>query len=80
MTPEDIRWSHGATAALRALPMAQAERVDAAVQRFAFTGVGKVQAIPGDKRGFLLLVPPYAVYLEPDEKKGKLHVFAVFRQ
>jgi hypothetical protein len=75
----DLRWTFGATAALRALPWRQGERVDAAVLRFARSGIGRVETVPGDPRALRLMVPPFVVRLDIDAEEGVLWVLAVFR-
>lgn len=75
----DLRWTFGATAALRALPWRQGERVDAAVLRFARTGAGRFEVVPGDPRALRLRVPPFVVRLDVDAEEGVLWVLAEFR-
>lgn len=79
MPPWRLKWERGAVTMLRALPWREGQRVDAAVLRFAESGVGCVDVIPGDPRGFRLRVPPYVVRLEADTEARMLRIFAVFK-
>lgn len=75
-----LRWERGAITMLRELPWREGTRVDAAVIRLAETGLGRVEAVPGDPKGFRLRVPPYVVRLEVDRETRELRILAVFIQ
>ena len=75
-----VCWSDGATAGLTRIPWREAARVDAAVQRYANTGVGTVVRLDNDATTTVRLrVPPYTVLLGLDPTDGVMHVRAVYR-
>ena len=77
--PAYLTWSKGAEAVFknRRWNLEEAARVDEAVQNFARTGEGDLVDVPGDPKGFRLLVPPYEVRLEIDEDEGTITVLDV---
>jgi hypothetical protein len=76
--PPHLTWSRGAIARFMWLPNHDAERVDAAVLRFAERGEGQLDNVRGDPYGFRLRVPGYAVRLEiKDEMIRVLDIFRV---
>ena len=75
-----IAWSSPATLALRAMPWRDAERVDAAVQRYAATGQGSHFRYERDEPLSLRLeVQPYVVRLSLDTHERVLRVWYVYR-
>jgi hypothetical protein len=65
----DIRWTPAARWALLEIPWRDATRVDAAVQRYASTGEGRLTRVyERDPRALRLHLPPYTVrlFLDPD--------------
>lgn len=76
-----IAWSPPATQALRAIPWRQAERVDAAVPRFAATGEGSRFRYETDAPlSWRLDVPPYVVRLSVDAREPLIRVWYIYRQ
>jgi hypothetical protein len=76
-----IAWSSPATQALRAIPWRQAERVDAAVLRFAATGEGSRFRYETDAPlSWRLDVPPYVVRLSVDAREPLIRVWYIYRQ
>ena len=65
---------------LRAIPWRQAERVDAAVQRFARTGDGNIERIGESMRFLRLRVLPFVLHIEVDAEEGILRVWSLSRQ
>ena len=59
-------WSHPGQRTLLQLHYLDGTRVDAAVQRFARTGEGRVEREPGTSIGLWLKVPPQLVRLSVD--------------
>jgi hypothetical protein len=77
----DLVWGPVARRDLVALPMRTAERLDAAVIRFAETGRGPVtRPYPHDPRRLRLVVSDAAALLHADERTGVLYVGRVFRR
>lgn len=75
-----IAWSSPAILGLRAMPWRQAERADAAVQRFAASGEGKRFRYEADQPlSWRLEVPPYVVRLSVDPRERVIHVWYVYR-
>jgi hypothetical protein len=74
-----IEWGHGAKATLLFLPRSQAEKVDAAVQRFARTGTGRVEWMGSFRRHARLRVPPFVIEFELDAEAGVLWVWRLTR-
>ena len=75
-----IAWSSPATLALRAMPWRDAERVDAAVQRYAATGQGNQFRYERDEPLSLRLeVQPYVVRLSVDTRERVIRVWYVYR-
>jgi hypothetical protein len=77
-----IQWSFVAERRdLLALPMHTAERLDAAVLRFAETNRGPVSRVsPHDPRRLQLVVPGAIAYLFADHDSGILLVSRVFQR
>lgn len=74
-----IAWSSPATQSLRAMPWRQAERVDAAVQRYAATGEGSRFRYEADEPlTFRLEVKPYIVRLSLDARERLLRVWYIY--
>jgi hypothetical protein len=74
-----IAWSVPALRALRAMPWRDAERVDAAVQRFAATGQGSRFRYETDEPLSLRLeVQPYVVRLGVDQRERLIRVWYVY--
>ena len=80
MAEIEILWTPAALWALRSFPWNEAERIDAAVQRFARKGEGRVARIEGSAIRLRLYVPPYVARLNLDRNSGVLVVAWVFRQ
>ena len=81
MTSWRIRWGFAALAALRAMPLRQAERVDAAVLRLATRNEGKLAHVPDiHPFGGRLYVGEYVVFLTLNEAESELVVWYVYRR
>ena len=80
MVDLEILWTPAASWAIRSFPWREAEIIDAAVQKFAHTGEGRVARIEGSAIRMRLYVPPYIVRLNLDRNTGVLLVAWVWRQ
>jgi predicted metalloprotease len=77
--PWEIDWAFAARAQLLEIPWHDAERVDAAVLRFAERGEGDRRHIRGDPFGLWLRVAGYVVRLELDPGRRLIRVLHFFR-
>ncbi len=80
MAELEILWTPAAIWALRSFHWREGEIIDAAVQRFARTGEGRVVRIEGSSIQLRLYVPPYVVRLNLDQDAGVLLVAWLWRQ
>ena len=77
----EILWTPAALWSLRAMPLRDAARVDAAVLHYARTGQGELTRVyAGDPRALRLRVHPYTIRLFLDPQSGVLTVCWVYRQ
>lgn len=76
-----LEWGFVARRDLLTLPWRTAERLDAAVIRFAETNRGPVKRVsPSSPRQLQLVVQGAIAYLYADERSGVLYVGRVFRR
>ena len=75
----EIEWWFAATAALMAMRWRDAEQVDAAVQRFAATGQGRVTKMKTEPWGLWLWVLGYKVRLRFDPSRRLISVLYIWR-
>ncbi|UQA60054.1 hypothetical protein [Polyangium aurulentum] len=76
----EIAWSSPAMLALRAMHWRDAERVDAAVQRYAATGQGSGFRYETDSpRSLRLEVQPYIVRLSVERRERLIRVWYIYR-
>lgn len=73
-----IEWSRAARASLLSIPMRYAERVDAAIVRYAATGRGNVARVDESLANIRLFVPPYVAYVSLDFENRVMWVRNVY--
>jgi hypothetical protein len=62
------------------MPLREAARVDAAVQRFAEAGDGDLEWVEGSRADYRLLVPGYGILIELDAEAHMVEVWSVARR
>jgi mRNA-degrading endonuclease RelE of RelBE toxin-antitoxin system len=76
----EVVWGDSAIRALLSMPWRDAERIDAAVMRFAETGSGDVRSLPEDNPITRRLhVGSYRVRLAIDPRAAQLWVVMIYR-
>jgi hypothetical protein len=80
MAELEILWTPAAIWALRSFHWREGELLDAAVQKFARTGEGRVARVEGSSLRMRLYAPPYVVRFNLDQDTGVLVVVWIWRQ
>lgn len=77
----EVEWSAAAEEQLLALHRwRDAERVAAAVHRFAATGIGKIEQIPNRPREFRLFVEPFVLRCSFEPGVPSVRVWALYEK